>query len=104
MIPQDPLLFTGSIRENLIPSLTLFDNNRARQTRGSSAQVNDNLADDDIHALLSDCRLLDLVEAMGGLDAQLKPSAFSLGQKQLFAAARAILRLAVMRTKEQTIY
>ena len=84
MIPQDPLLFTGTVRQNLLPN-SLAD---ADEDESPSEEV----MDEDIHQLLEGCRLKSLVDSLGGLDAPMQPTAFSLGQKQLFAAARAILR------------
>ena len=84
MIPQDPLLFTGTIRQNLIP----LDDSLTDDVSG----LKPNVDDEEIHRLLVKCRLKALVDSLGGLDAQMQPAAFSLGQKQLFAAARAILR------------
>ena len=84
MIPQDPLLFTGTIRQNLIP----LDDSLTDDVSGPKPNVDN----EEIHRLLVECRLKELVDSLGGLDAQMQPAAFSLGQKQLFAAARAILR------------
>ena len=84
VIPQDPLLFTGTIRQNLTPS----DDALIDDVSGSKPSV----SDEEIHRLLLECRLKELVDSLGGLNAQMQPAAFSLGQKQLFAAARAILR------------
>ncbi|NXJ48792.1 MRP7 protein, partial [Spizaetus tyrannus] len=73
IIPQDPFLFSGSIRENLDP--------QGRRT------------DAELHEVLEQCHLWDAVTQMGGLDSELgeRGKSLSLGQRQLVCLARALL-------------
>ncbi|KAM9608318.1 ATP-binding cassette sub-family C member 10 isoform 3-T11 [Morphnus guianensis] len=73
IIPQDPFLFSGSIRENLDP--------QGKRT------------DAELHEVLEQCHLWDAVTQMGGLDSELgeRGKSLSLGQRQLVCLARALL-------------
>jgi len=75
LIPQAPLLFSGSIRANLDPTDWLG-------SRG--------IGDFTIWRLLGEVGLGDIVRSMGGLDAPLPQggASLSLGQKQLFSLVR----------------
>ncbi|KFW02660.1 Multidrug resistance-associated protein 7 [Fulmarus glacialis] len=69
IIPQDPFLFSGSIRENLDP-----------QGKWTDAEL---------HEVLEQCHLWDAVTQMGGCSRELVSR--SLGQSQLVCLARALL-------------
>jgi ATP-binding cassette subfamily C (CFTR/MRP) protein 1 len=71
-IPQDPFLLSGSVRLNADPST--------------------GIADTEIIAALQKVRLWDVIEARGGLDAEMLEQPLSQGQQQLFCLGRAILR------------
>ncbi|MED6267882.1 hypothetical protein CHARACLAT_016587 [Characodon lateralis] len=73
IIPQDPFLFSGTIRDNLDPSKRHLDQ-----------QLLD---------VLDQCHLSTVVRRMGGLDAEVgeRGKFFSAGQRQLLCLARALL-------------
>jgi ATP-binding cassette, subfamily C (CFTR/MRP), member 1 len=72
-IPQDPFFLQGSIRFNASP-------------------FSPEHSDADIISALRKVELWALIEAKGGLAAELGEDTFSHGQRQLFCLARAILR------------
>jgi ATP-binding cassette, subfamily C (CFTR/MRP), member 1 len=72
VIPQDPLILSGTLRLNLDPHATATD----------AA----------LHAALRRVGLHDLLAASRGLDAEMTASALSAGQQQLLALARLLLK------------
>jgi ABC-type multidrug transport system fused ATPase/permease subunit len=76
IIPQEPIIFPGSVRLNAIPSDPAI----------SSAE------DEKIIAALTTVNLLDIISSRGGLDTDMANIPLSQGQKQLFCLARALLR------------
>uniref|UniRef100_A0A672G572 ATP-binding cassette, sub-family C (CFTR/MRP), member 10 n=1 Tax=Salarias fasciatus TaxID=181472 RepID=A0A672G572_SALFA len=73
IIPQDPFLFSGTVRENLDPC---------------GLQADRRLLE-----VLDQCHLSSAVSRMGGLDAEVgdRGQSFSAGQRQLLCLARALL-------------
>lgn len=73
IIPQDPFLFSGTIRSNLDPL--------------------DQYRDDEVWTALYNCNINILVDSLGGLDAELREngSDLSAGTRSLFMIARAVL-------------
>lgn len=74
IVPQEPVFIPGTVRFNLDP-------------RHESS-------DSEVVEALRRVHLLDILEAKGGLMAQLDPGFLSHGQRQLFCLAVAILRKA----------
>ncbi|XP_041468071.1 ATP-binding cassette sub-family C member 10-like [Lytechinus variegatus] len=73
IIPQDPFIFSGTVRENLDPV--------------------GNCSDAELWSVLEKCHIQDVIVRMGGLEATAGEGGkkFSTGQKQLVCLARAML-------------
>lgn len=71
-VPQAPFLLAGSVRENVDPFHVATD--------------------EDIMHALREVQMLDVIQAIGGLDAVIDGDKMSVGQKQLICLARATLR------------
>lgn len=85
VIPQQAVLFPGTLRDNIIP----WD--LGNETKS--------VTDKDIMTLLQTLHLADHVELYGGINTPAKGMNFSHGQKQLVSIARAIFDHRVHRTK-----
>ncbi|KAH8041665.1 hypothetical protein HPB51_017467 [Rhipicephalus microplus] len=74
IIPQEPILFSGTIRQNLDPKRVHTD--------------------EELWNVLEKAHLKEIVALYGGLDGEVheEGSNFSIGQKQLFCFARALLQ------------
>lgn len=73
IIPQDPFLFEGTIRENIDPFKEYMDSN--------------------IWSALQRCHLVPTIKRLGGLGCHLgNNSSLSVGEKQLLCLVRAILK------------
>ena len=71
IIPQSPLIIEGTIRENLDPFMTVNDEVMMRY--------------------LERCQLTSIVEERGGLGGKISTGNLSVGERQLFSLARALL-------------
>ena len=109
LVPQTPVIFEGSIRDNIVP---LIPGSTTQRTDGGPADAaaaatayDDHAYDDDATATAAalrgdDMRLLrlldkfhlgDFVRRQGGLDARITKSDMSAGEQQLLCAVRALV-------------
>lgn len=89
-LPQDPVRFEGTVRENLDPLGERRRQHQRRRHRHANDAGND---DEALVEMLTKVGIWDVVSAQGGLDASFEDLGLSHGQQQLFALARALLRL-----------
>ncbi|KAL0938516.1 ABC multidrug transporter [Colletotrichum truncatum] len=78
-IPQEPLLFPGTLRTNLFPYT-------------DDLSPDEIPSDESLISALTKVSLWQTISANGGLDVDVSSLALSKGQKQLFCLARAIVR------------
>lgn len=83
-VPQEPIIFPGTIRSNLSPESALASS--------SSSSSRPPRSDAQLSAALEKVKLRSVVEQSGGLDADVAVVPLSHGQKQLLCLARALLR------------
>lgn len=86
IIPQDPFLFSGTVRENLDPC--------------------SQYGDSECKSALQRCHLADVVEGLGGLDGEVGVGGrnLSTGQRQLLCLARAVLHNAKVGINANIVY
>lgn len=90
-IPQEPLLFSGTVRFNINPYLKTETETRASEVSMHSIERDTEL-DQKVIDVLSKVDLWDLISNRGGLSADMSSIGLSHGQKQLFCLARALFR------------
>lgn len=78
-VPQEPMLFPGTLRSNLCP-----DN--------GTGEINVDQSDDRIISCLKKVELWDKISAKGDLNTDISDLGLSHGQKQLLCLARALVR------------
>lgn len=86
LVPQDPFIFAGTIRENIDPNGLHLDSS--------------------IWNAINQCLATPLVQQLGGLNAELSAggSNLSTGQKQLLCLARALLKNSKVKYSTASVF
>lgn len=87
VIPQDPVILPGTVRDNIIPPDLVI------------ARSGGTVTDEEVICVLSDLQIWVHIRDRGGLAAPFDDMNFSHGQKQLVALARAVMHNRMVGTR-----